>query len=107
MDHSSDIDSAKVPPDAILRATNEAKKEGVFAGLTSGLAAAIIGQRLLGFNTNKTILSGTLTALLAGYLFTQAFTETHLAQLRQPARPLGPSNPDDSLASSAQQSDIK
>lgn len=96
MDKSSDSASGNIPPDAVLRAEKEAKKEGVFAGLTSGLASAVLGQRLLGFNTNKTVLCGTLTAVLAGYLFTQAFTETHLAQLRQAARASGTYNPGNS-----------
>ncbi|TFK68510.1 hypothetical protein BDN72DRAFT_841711 [Pluteus cervinus] len=72
---------AGLPPDAVGQVTLEARKEGIFAGLTSGLAAAIIGARLMGFNRNKTLLSGVLGGALAGYYFTQAFTSTALAQL--------------------------
>ncbi|KAF8060778.1 hypothetical protein FPV67DRAFT_306452 [Lyophyllum atratum] len=105
---ASELGVYQVPPDAVLRAVQEAKKEGLFAGLSSGLASAVLGQRLMGFNKNKTILCGTLTAALAGYLFTQAFTETHLAQLHEEARRVSrQSNTGNPQFSSAQQSDIK
>lgn len=72
----------ELPSDARERVSNEARKEGIFAGLTSGLASALIGSRLMGFNRNKTLVCGVLSGVLAGYYFTQAFTSTALAQLR-------------------------
>ncbi|KAG6828740.1 hypothetical protein H0H92_006878 [Tricholoma furcatifolium] len=67
----------QLPPDALSRVVKEARKEGVFAGLTSGLASgehnfhnrdtvkfiflillAVIGQRLMRFNRNKTLFCG-------------------------------------------------
>ncbi|KAF8179158.1 hypothetical protein BJ912DRAFT_983219 [Pholiota molesta] len=73
--------AGKVPSDAIERVTTEARKEGVFAGLTSGLASAVIGSRLFGFKRNTTLFCGVLTGLLSGYLFTQAFQESAIAQV--------------------------
>ncbi|KAF9481251.1 hypothetical protein BDN70DRAFT_876570 [Pholiota conissans] len=70
-----------LPPDALERVTLEARKEGVFAGLTSGLASAVIGGRLFGFKRNTTLFCGVLTGVLSGYLFTQAFRDTAIAQL--------------------------
>lgn len=72
----------QLPPDAEERVILEARKEGVFAGLSSGLASAIIGSRLMRFNRNTTIFCGVLTGILSGYLFSKAFTDTALAQLR-------------------------
>ncbi|KAF8661325.1 hypothetical protein AX16_001421 [Volvariella volvacea WC 439] len=77
--NTSKASLTQLPPDAVERVTTEAQKEGVFAGLTSGLAS---GSRFMGFNRNKTLLCGVLSGVLAGYLFTQAFTDTALAQLR-------------------------
>lgn len=85
MDHTSTAHTQKgrlLPPDAENRVILEARKEGVFAGLTSGLASAVIGSRLMRFSRNTTIFCGVLTGLLSGYLFTQAFTDTATAQLR-------------------------
>ncbi|KAG0701957.1 hypothetical protein DFH29DRAFT_805621 [Suillus ampliporus] len=56
----------------------EARKDGVFAGLTSGLA----GGKFMGFGRNKTIICGALTGLLSGYFFTQAFLSSNMARLR-------------------------
>lgn len=70
-----------LPPNAIDIVTLEARKEGVFAGLTGGLASAVLGQRLLGFSRNKTIFCGVLTGILSGYFFTEAFKTAHIAQL--------------------------
>ncbi|KAL0950561.1 hypothetical protein HGRIS_007364 [Hohenbuehelia grisea] len=71
-----------LPSDAVANYTLEAQKEGIFAGLASGLASAVIGSRFMGFSRNKTLLSGVLSGVLAGYLFTQAFTATAMARLR-------------------------
>ncbi|KAF8957066.1 hypothetical protein BDZ97DRAFT_1848259 [Flammula alnicola] len=70
-----------LPPDAVERVTLEARKEGVFAGLTSGLASALIGARLFGFKRNTALFCGVLSGVLSGYLFTQAFRDTAMAQL--------------------------
>lgn len=79
---ASESTNQQLPADALSRVTWEAKKEGIFAGLTSGLASAIIGARLMGFNRNKTLLCGVLSGVLAGYYFTQALTSTAIAQLQ-------------------------
>jgi len=71
-----------LPPDAEARVILEARKEGVFAGLTSGLASAVIGSRLFGFKRNVSFFCGALSGVLAGYFFTKAFKDTALAQLR-------------------------
>ncbi|KAF8798209.1 hypothetical protein BYT27DRAFT_7041261, partial [Phlegmacium glaucopus] len=76
-----------LPPDAEARVILEAKKEGVFAGLTSGLASGehpfpVIGSRLFGFKRNVSFFCGALSGVLAGYFFTKAFKDTALAQLR-------------------------
>ncbi|KIM47343.1 hypothetical protein M413DRAFT_273100 [Hebeloma cylindrosporum] len=47
-----------LPQDAVERVTLEARKEGVFAGLTGGLASAVIGGRLFGFKRNATLFCG-------------------------------------------------
>ncbi|KJA20852.1 hypothetical protein HYPSUDRAFT_68177 [Hypholoma sublateritium FD-334 SS-4] len=73
--------SAALPADAIQRVTSEARKEGVFAGLTSGLASAVIGSRLFSFKRNTALFCGVLSGVLSGVLFTQAFKETAMAQL--------------------------
>ncbi|KXN85141.1 hypothetical protein AN958_11631 [Leucoagaricus sp. SymC.cos] len=89
--HLSPAEEPKLglPPDAELRVIKEARKEGIFAGLTGGLASgkhasdfAVLGARLYHFNRNKTIICGILGGVLSGYLFTQAFTSTAIAQLR-------------------------
>ncbi|KAF8233013.1 hypothetical protein L208DRAFT_1269368 [Tricholoma matsutake] len=84
---ASESTNQQLPADALSRVTWEAKKEGIFAGLTSGLASGehwfpIIGARLMGFNRNKTLLCGILSGVLAGYYFTQALTSTAIAQLQ-------------------------
>ncbi|KAF9552703.1 hypothetical protein CPC08DRAFT_714386 [Agrocybe pediades] len=71
-----------LPPDAVDIVRAEARKEGIFAGLTSGLASAVIGQRLFGFKRNTTLFCGIMSGVLSGILFTQAFRDTALAQLR-------------------------
>jgi len=71
-----------LPPDAEARVILEARKEGIFAGLTSGLVSAIIGSRLFGFKKNVSFFCGALSGVLAGYFFTKAFKDTALAQLR-------------------------
>jgi hypothetical protein len=68
--------------DALLQARKAARKDGVFAGLSSGLASAIIGGRFMALSRNKTIFCGVATGLISGYLFTQAFTDTAVARVR-------------------------
>lgn len=83
MDHTSTSQRRRqLPPDAEDRVIREARKEGVFAGLTSGLASAIIGSHLMRFNRNTTIFCGVVTGILSGYYFTKALTDTAVAQLR-------------------------
>ncbi|KAG2072989.1 hypothetical protein BDR04DRAFT_1152870 [Suillus decipiens] len=72
-------------------AWKEARRDGIFAGLTSGLAGgditfhlavtALVGSKFMGFGRNKTIISGALTGLLSGYFFTQAFLSSNMARL--------------------------
>ncbi|KAF9527893.1 hypothetical protein CPB83DRAFT_369685 [Crepidotus variabilis] len=83
-----------IPSDAADRVITEARKEGVFAGLTSGLASAIIGSRLFGFKRNISVFCGVLAGGLSGYLFTQAFRDTAIAKLQSEvrARELDPSS---------------
>ncbi|KAF8446395.1 hypothetical protein L210DRAFT_801716, partial [Boletus edulis BED1] len=59
----------------------EARRDGIFAGLTSGLMGALLGSRLMGFNRNKTIFCGVLTGILSGYFFTQAFESSNLSRI--------------------------
>ncbi|TEB29310.1 hypothetical protein FA13DRAFT_1735015 [Coprinellus micaceus] len=66
----------------VEKALTEANKEGVFAGLTGGLASAVIGGRLLKFNKNTTLFCGILSGALSGYYFAEAFRNTAIAQLR-------------------------
>ncbi|CAA7266392.1 unnamed protein product [Cyclocybe aegerita] len=82
MDSFEPEKTPSLPPDAVDRVILEARKEGVFAGLTSGLASALIGARLFGFKRNTTLFAGVLSGVLSGYLFTQAFKDTAMAQLR-------------------------
>ncbi|KAI0344025.1 hypothetical protein BDW22DRAFT_1327199 [Trametopsis cervina] len=71
-----------LPIDSVARCTREAQKDGIFAGLSSGLVGAIIGSKFYRFNRNKAILCGIATGVLAGYQFTQVFLATNLARLR-------------------------
>ncbi|KAI0085688.1 hypothetical protein BDY19DRAFT_908898 [Irpex rosettiformis] len=71
-----------LPIDAVARCTREAQKDGIFAGLSSGLAGAIIGSKFYRLNRNQTILCGIATGVLAGYQFTQVFLASNLARLR-------------------------
>lgn len=76
LDHKPGVEEIKAA------AWREARRDGIFAGLTSGLAGALVGSKFMGFGRNKTIISGALTGLLSGYFFTQAFLSSNLAQLR-------------------------
>ncbi|KAH7906955.1 hypothetical protein BJ138DRAFT_991570, partial [Hygrophoropsis aurantiaca] len=66
----------------------EARRDGAFAGLTSGLTGgkatfnSLLGSKVMGFNRNKTIFCGVLTGLLSGYFFTQAFLSSNMSRLR-------------------------
>ncbi|KAG1741873.1 uncharacterized protein EDB91DRAFT_318670 [Suillus paluster] len=76
LDHKPSVEELKVA------AWREARRDGVFAGLTSALAGALVGSKLMGFGRNKTIISGTLTGLLSGYFFTQAFLSSNMVRMR-------------------------
>ncbi|KAF9467008.1 hypothetical protein BDZ94DRAFT_1295461 [Collybia nuda] len=93
----------KLPDDARAQVISEARKEGIFAGLSSALASAVIGQRLMGFNRRTTLFCGVLSGALAGYMFTQAFTSTALAQLHaeEVRQATGNPRPDPSVSPSA------
>ncbi|KAJ7585354.1 hypothetical protein C8J56DRAFT_946502 [Mycena floridula] len=63
--------------------TLESRKEGVFAGLTSALASALIGSKFLRFTRTQTLVCGVLTGILSGYYFTEAFTASNMAKLER------------------------
>ncbi|KAI3611464.1 hypothetical protein WG66_002025 [Moniliophthora roreri] len=67
------VASIQLPPDAIDRAYTEARKE------------AHIGSKSMGLRRYPTIACGVITGLAAGYLFTEAFKETHIRLLKQEA----------------------
>ncbi|GJE98004.1 hypothetical protein PsYK624_142260 [Phanerochaete sordida] len=79
---SQPANTTNLPVEAVAAATREAKHDGIFAGLSSGLLGALIGQRFYKFDRNKTILCGVVTGILVGYQFTQIFTSSNLARLR-------------------------
>ncbi|KAF9231601.1 hypothetical protein BU15DRAFT_17726, partial [Melanogaster broomeanus] len=60
----------------------EARRDGIFAGLTSDLTGALLGSRLMGFSRNKSIFCGVLTGLLSGYFFTQAFEASNISRIK-------------------------
>ncbi|KAH0838691.1 hypothetical protein J3R83DRAFT_7019, partial [Lanmaoa asiatica] len=59
----------------------QARRDGVFAGLTSGLTGVLVSSRLMGLNRNKTIFCGVLTGVLSGYFFTQAFEASNMSRI--------------------------
>ncbi|KAI0045732.1 hypothetical protein FA95DRAFT_1560859 [Auriscalpium vulgare] len=74
--------STELPPDAVKRATSSARRDGVFAGLTAGLLAAIIGGRLMGLSRRKAWGAGIVAGAGSGYQFTQGFTAANVSRLR-------------------------
>ncbi|KDQ51304.1 hypothetical protein JAAARDRAFT_62520 [Jaapia argillacea MUCL 33604] len=74
--------STQSSPDSIVQCSKDARRDGTFAGITSGLVGALIGTRFMRFNRNMTILCGVLTGVSSGYFFYQAFLESNLARLR-------------------------
>ncbi|RPD58498.1 hypothetical protein L226DRAFT_527798 [Lentinus tigrinus ALCF2SS1-7] len=70
-----------LPIDAVAEATRQAQRDGVFAGLSSGLVSAILGSRFFRLNRNATILCGVVTGIVSGYQFTQGFLATNIARL--------------------------
>ncbi|KAI6000918.1 hypothetical protein EDC04DRAFT_2791052 [Pisolithus marmoratus] len=75
--------SPEVPESLQTVANKEARRDGMFAGLTAGLSGALLGSKLLRFNRNQTIICGVLTGVLSGYFFTQAFLSSRLAVLKK------------------------
>ncbi|KAI0367467.1 hypothetical protein BV20DRAFT_950090 [Pilatotrama ljubarskyi] len=73
----------RLPVDAVARATREAQRDGIFAGLSSGLVSAILGSKLFRLNRNATILCGIVTGIVSGYQFTQGFLAANIARLEQ------------------------
>ncbi|EIW65112.1 uncharacterized protein TRAVEDRAFT_111510, partial [Trametes versicolor FP-101664 SS1] len=61
----------------------DARRDGVFAGLSSGLVSAILGSKLFRLNRNATILCGVATGVISGYQFTQGFLLANIARLEQ------------------------
>ncbi|KAJ8089021.1 hypothetical protein PM082_014269 [Marasmius tenuissimus] len=94
---AAELDSITLAPDAIIRATTEGRKEGLFAGLTSALASAHIGNRFMGLKRYPTIACGVITAVASGYLFTQAFTESHIRRAKLEALEFSSSSPNPEL----------
>ncbi|KAI0005348.1 hypothetical protein BJV74DRAFT_880623 [Russula compacta] len=70
-----------IPIDAVARANDNARRDGIFAGLTAGLLGAIIGGRL-GLSRTNTWIAGSVTGILSGYQFTQGFTAANMSRLR-------------------------
>jgi len=68
--------------DILLQAKKEARRDGVFAGVTSGFTAALLGQRLMGLNRNAMMFCGVVTGALSGYFFTQAFLSSNMARIK-------------------------
>lgn len=79
---AEEIGINKLPDGAVARCTKDARKDGVFAGLSAGLVGAILGSKVFRFNKNTTIVCGIMTGVLSGYQFTQAFLSSNLARLR-------------------------
>ncbi|KAI0638917.1 hypothetical protein C8Q77DRAFT_1213647 [Trametes polyzona] len=61
----------------------DARRDGIFAGLSSGLVSAILGSRLFRLNRNATILCAAVTGVVSGYQFTQGFLAANIARLEQ------------------------
>ncbi|KAI0761632.1 hypothetical protein BD413DRAFT_237314 [Trametes elegans] len=72
-----------LPIDAVARATREAQRDGIFAGLSAGLVSAILGARLFRLNRNAIILCGVVTGVVSGYQFTQGFLAANMIRLEQ------------------------
>ncbi|KAM5534382.1 hypothetical protein V8D89_011975 [Ganoderma adspersum] len=67
--------------EAVAQATRQARRDGTFAGLSSGLVSAILGSKVFRLNRNATILCGVATGIISGYQFTQGFLATNIARL--------------------------
>ncbi|KZT61853.1 hypothetical protein CALCODRAFT_490771 [Calocera cornea HHB12733] len=67
-------------------ANRGAQRDGVFAGMVSGLVATIISAQMFRLNRKLTLFSGLLTGTVSGYFWTQAFLESRLALLTNDAR---------------------
>ncbi|KAL1739004.1 hypothetical protein HDZ31DRAFT_23177, partial [Schizophyllum fasciatum] len=80
---NSDKPVEPLPTDATERVIKEAKKEGAFAGLTGGLVSSLLGSKLFKLGPKTSLFGGVVAGVLSGYMFTEAFQETALAQLRQ------------------------
>ncbi|KAL4254900.1 hypothetical protein ABKN59_004323 [Abortiporus biennis] len=86
--------------EAYDRCRREARRDGIFAGMSAGLVGAIIGSRFFKFNRNTTLVCGVVTGVLAGYQFTQGFLSTNLARLQHEQQAmLQTSNPSEEQAS--------
>ncbi|KAI8983310.1 hypothetical protein BD414DRAFT_78382 [Trametes punicea] len=82
-EHERGSSANGLPVDAVARATRDAQRDGIFAGLSSGLVSAILGSKLFRLNRNATILCGAVTGIISGYQFTQGFLAANLARLEQ------------------------
>uniref|UniRef100_A0A0W0F8X2 Uncharacterized protein n=1 Tax=Moniliophthora roreri TaxID=221103 RepID=A0A0W0F8X2_MONRR len=79
------VASIQLPPDAIDRAYTARAKSVSFATSNLIFYAAHIGSKSMGLRRYPTIACGVITGLAAGYLFTEAFKETHIRLLKQEA----------------------
>ncbi|KAI0762519.1 hypothetical protein C8Q74DRAFT_1206354 [Fomes fomentarius] len=70
-----------LPIQAVAEATRQAQRDGMFAGLSSGLVSAILGSKLFRLDRKATILCGLVTGIVSGYQFTQGFLATNMARL--------------------------
>ncbi|KAH9947353.1 hypothetical protein B0H21DRAFT_807509 [Amylocystis lapponica] len=87
-----------LPIEAVAECHKQAKRDGLFAGVSSALASVILGSKLFRLNRNATLVCGAVTGVLAGYQFTQAFLSSNLARLRaEQAQLLRQQQPDPKL----------
>ncbi|KZO99562.1 hypothetical protein CALVIDRAFT_533975 [Calocera viscosa TUFC12733] len=83
---SSHPDHPLLTLDQIGEANRGSQRDGIFAGMASGLVATIISAQMFRLNRKLTIFSGLLTGALSGYFWTQAFLDSRLALLSTEAR---------------------
>lgn len=71
-----------LPPDVVANVKRDARINGAFAGLTSGLLGSNIASRLWKLSRNSSIFAGVLTAALSGYYFSEGFMAANLSRAR-------------------------
>ncbi|KAJ7113387.1 hypothetical protein C8R44DRAFT_796445 [Mycena epipterygia] len=70
-----------LPSDAEEQAIQGARRDAIFAGISAGLASAVIGSRFMGFGRIQMIMSGVGSGVLAGYYFNQAFVAANMQEI--------------------------